>query len=247
MATTLGDAWIELELKTDKAERQLSEMERRVKKADQKRATVAREVAAEETKASGLGGFAGPKGRGVTRSATESLMDSAQRRMERAAMSSPAARFAQGAAASRFLPPGLAAPAKMLGVAALAYGAANLAANTLPLLTEGMKQLLPKGLGESDAFKGFESGLEELRQSFAKINAIVVNAFKSVGQTNDQFFGGLRLTGQAPDWFYYYGQNFEVGRAKDELESKFNHFKRMEVAGGLGAGLDRTLSGGLQK
>lgn len=151
------------------------------------------------------------------------------------AFAAGAGRFGTGTAAGRSLVAG----GKLAGGAALAYGAARTAAS--------IGGTAARLVGAPDFV---QMGLEELNQKFAIVEASVKGLWQTLKQSSAWTKEAARIQGQLPtagDISSVANAVHKMETGERELESKFNRFKRYEVAdavretwfGGNNQGLNR--------
>lgn len=115
--------------------------------------------------------------------------------------------------------------------AAALYAATSAVAKVAPYALKAIESAgatLPPGLSKFlDDFKGVINNLEHR----------VSNVVKAPKEAFDMWTDGARISGQLPDFLYYWNQRYDIGVAEDDLAAKFDHFKRMEVAQAVGKGV----------
>lgn len=86
------------------------------------------------------------------------------------------------------------------------------------------------------------SVLNDFKNIINNLESRVSNLVKAPKEAFDLWAGGARVTGELPDFVYYWNQAYDVGVAQDDLEKKFDHFRRMELAGALGKDIGAAFS-----
>lgn len=249
MATNLGSVWVELELDTRKAERELEAFEQRrkeKKEREKEERRREREERAAEQRRQELIDMGRETGREIRDRARGSSMADFRRRAAEsfrlrlrgkmlmgggraAALGAAGARLAQRAGPGTMLR----AVGKVGMVATIAYGAASIASRLAPLA-------LQAGAGKVPASGPLAELVEEFRQQFALVEARIKALWSSIGEANQITAAGARIGGELPDWGHYYARGIAVNTQQNELKEKFNHFKRMEVAGAFGETLQKA-------
>lgn len=113
---------------------------------------------------------------------------------------------------------------------AAVYAATTVASKTAPYALKAIEQVvkIPPEVGKVlDDFKAVINNLEHR----------ISNVVKAPLEASNFWANGARITGQLPDFIYYWNQRYDLGVAEDDLQSKFDHFKRMEVAEAVGKGV----------
>lgn len=117
--------------------------------------------------------------------------------------------------------------------AAALYAATSAVAKMAPYALTAISQvakLPPEVANVMNDFKNVVANLEHR----------VSNVVKAPAEAFDLWAGGARITGELPDFVYYWNQKYDLGVAEDDLNAKFDHFRRNEVAQAIGKGVGES-------
>ncbi len=110
------------------------------------------------------------------------------------------------------------------------YAAVSATAKVAPYAVQALSGVV----GVPPEVQGF---LNDFKAVINNLENRVSNIVKAPKEALDIWSNGARITGQLPDFLYYWNQAYDIGVAEDDLRDKFDHFKRMEVAGAIGKGV----------
>lgn len=118
-----------------------------------------------------------------------------------------------------------------LSLAGVVYAGVSALGHSTPYAMEALSQA---GVPIPDAVMNV---LNDFKNVINNLESRISNIVKAPKEALDMWAGGARITGQLPDFVYYWNQAYDVGVAEDDLNKKFDHFKRMEVAAAIGKGV----------
>jgi len=114
--------------------------------------------------------------------------------------------------------------------AAALYAATSAVAKTAPYALRAIEQVVPIPPAVGKVLDDFKNVINNLEHRIS-------NVVKAPKEAVDIWADGARITGQLPDFLYYWNQRYDIGVAEDDLQAKFDHFKRMDVAEAIGTGV----------
>lgn len=123
----------------------------------------------------------------------------------------------------------------VLRTAGALYAATSAFAKVAPYAIEAVSQSVPIP-------PEVQAGLNDLKNIVNNLESRVTNLVKATGAATELWTEGMRVTGEMPDYQYYWSMEYDVGVAEDDLRKKFDHFKRMDVSKVIGKELGAAVS-----
>ena len=129
---------------------------------------------------------------------------------------------------------------------AAVYAATRTIAMGSPLALEAGRAAV--GLSPDDPlFKAVQGQLDNLKNSVNYVESYVKSVVTGATKTYDMATAMARVNGRLPNIQIGYGIYREAEMQEDMLKKKFEHFKQMEVATGVGNSMAEMFRGGLNR